>query len=60
MYMKPSTVFFMFKFKHCENIYSELYQYMHIVNGTFKYFITFLGENCIDKCDVIDFLRKNL
>ena len=58
--MKPSTVLFMFELKHCvENVYSELYQYTHIVNEKFKYFITLLGENCIiDKCAAVNFLRK--
>jgi len=42
-----------FTFKHCvENVYSELCQYMHIVNEKFKYFVILLDENCItDKCD---------
>ena len=31
LYMKPSTMLFMFKFKYCvENVYSELCQYTHI------------------------------
>ncbi|KYN21925.1 hypothetical protein ALC57_05691 [Trachymyrmex cornetzi] len=37
LYMKPSTVLFMFKLEHCvENVYSELCQYTHTVNGKFK------------------------
>jgi len=61
LYTKPSTMLFMFEFKHCvQNVYSELYsEYTHIVNENFKYFVTFLGENCIiDKCDAVYFLRK--
>ena len=59
LYMKPSTVLFMFELKHCvENVYSELCQSTHIVNEKYKYFVTLLSENCIIKCDAIDFLRK--
>ena len=60
LYIKPSTVLFMFKLKHCvQNEFSELCQYTYIVNKKFKYFVTFLGKNCIiDKCNAVDFLRK--
>ena len=59
LYIKPSTVLFMFELKHCvQNVFSELC-HTYIVNKKFKYFVTLLGENCIiDKCNAVDFLRK--
>jgi len=50
----------MFELKHCiENVYSKLYQYTHIVNEKFKYFVTLLGKNCIiDKYNTVDFCAK--
>jgi len=42
LYMKPSTMLFMFKLKHCvENVYSELWQYTYINE---KCFVTLLDE----------------
>ena len=33
LYIKPSTVLFMFELKHCvQNVFSELCQYTYIVN----------------------------
>ena len=60
LYIKSSTVLFMFELKHCvENVFSELCQYTYIVNKKFKYFVTLLGENCIiDKCNAVDFCAK--
>ncbi|XP_071571277.1 uncharacterized protein [Temnothorax nylanderi] len=66
MYMKSSTVLFLFKLEHCvEHEYFKLYQNTNEVNVKFNQFVTILRRNCItDKCDAARILRdvfdKNL
>ncbi|KYQ58435.1 hypothetical protein ALC60_02571 [Trachymyrmex zeteki] len=60
LYMKPSTMLFMFELEQCvEHVYSDLCQCTNSVSDKFKYFITYLRQNCImNKCDTINNLRK--
>jgi len=60
LYVKPSTVFFLFELEHCINhVYFRLCQSTHIVNKKFKHFVIYLRRNCItDKCDAANILRK--
>ena len=66
MYMKSSTVLFLFELEHCvEHEYFKLYQNTNEVNVKFNQFVTILRRNCItDKCDAARILRdvfdKNL
>ena len=59
MYMKPSTVLFLFELEHCvENVYFQLCQNTHGVCEKYKQFVTLLRRNCItDKCDAVRFLQ---
>ncbi|XP_071572514.1 uncharacterized protein [Temnothorax nylanderi] len=59
MYMKSSTVFFLFELEHCvENVYFQLCQNVHGVSEKFKQFVIILRRNCItDKCDAARTLR---
>jgi len=48
LYMKSSTVLFIFDLEHCINhTYFELYKNTYVVNEKFKQFITYLSQNCI-------------
>ncbi|XP_071642952.1 uncharacterized protein [Temnothorax longispinosus] len=60
LYMKPSTVLFLFELKHCfENVYFQLCQSVHGVSEKFKLFVTILHQNCItDKCSAVKILRE--
>ncbi|KYQ49776.1 hypothetical protein ALC60_11152 [Trachymyrmex zeteki] len=60
LYMKPKTMLFMFELEHCvEHVYFELCQYTHGISEKFKYFITFLRQNCINnQCDAANILHK--
>ena len=60
LYMKPSTVLFLFELEHCvENVYFQLCQNVHGVSEKFKQFATILRQNCItDKCDAVRILRE--
>ncbi|XP_077282729.1 uncharacterized protein LOC143908795 [Temnothorax americanus] len=60
LYMKPSTVLFLFELEHCvENVYFQLCQNVHGVSEKFKQFVTTLRQNCItDKCNAVTILRK--
>ncbi|KYQ50682.1 hypothetical protein ALC60_10225, partial [Trachymyrmex zeteki] len=60
LYLKPSTMFFMFELEQCvEHVYFDLCQCTNSVSDKFKYFITYLRQNCImNKCDAINILRK--
>jgi len=58
LHMKPKSILFMFEFEHCvEHGYFELYQYTH--GEKFKYFVTFLCQNCItNQWDAANILHK--
>jgi len=58
LYVKPSTILFLFTLEHCiEHVYFELCQNIH--SEKFKHFVTYLRRNCItDKCDAANILRK--
>jgi len=60
MYLKPSTILFLFKLDRCiEHAYSEICQYTYAVNETFRYFVTYLHQNYINnKRDAVNILRK--
>ncbi|XP_071634454.1 uncharacterized protein [Temnothorax longispinosus] len=61
LYMKPSTVLFLFELEHCvENVYFQLCQnVVHGVSEKFKQFVTILRQNCItDKCNAVTILRE--
>jgi len=60
LYMKSSTVLFMFELEHCINhVYFELSQKTHLTSEKFKQFVTYLRQNCItNKCDATIILRK--
>jgi len=60
LHMKPKTILFMFELEHCvEHVYFELCQYIHGVSEKFKYFVTFLRQNCItNQCDAANILHK--
>ena len=48
LYMKPTTMFFLFELEQCvEHVFYELNQYTHGVNKKFEYFVSFLRQNCI-------------
>ncbi|KAL6258228.1 hypothetical protein P5V15_010157 [Pogonomyrmex californicus] len=61
LYMKPSTVFFLFELEHCvEHVYYRLYENIYGVSEKFKQFINFLRRNCItDKHIAIKTLRES-
>jgi len=60
LYVKPSTILFLFTLEHCiEHVYFGLCQNTYVVNEKFKHFVTYLRRNCIiDKCDAANILRK--
>ncbi|XP_071578133.1 uncharacterized protein [Temnothorax nylanderi] len=60
LYMKPSTVLFLFELEHCvENVYFQLCQNVHGVSEKFKQFVAILRQNCIaDKCNAVRILRE--
>ncbi|XP_077257576.1 uncharacterized protein LOC143894813 [Temnothorax americanus] len=60
LYMKPSTVLFLFELEHCvENVYFQLCQNIHGVSEKFKQFVIILRQNCItDKCNAVRILRE--
>ncbi|XP_071648506.1 uncharacterized protein [Temnothorax longispinosus] len=60
LYMKPSTVLFLFELEHCvENVYFQLCQNIHGVSEKFKQFVTILRQNwIIDKCNAVKVLRE--
>jgi len=59
MYLKSSTILFLFKLDRCvEHIYSEICQYTYVVNEKFRYFVTYLHQNCNNKRDAVNILRK--
>ncbi|XP_071572841.1 uncharacterized protein [Temnothorax nylanderi] len=60
LYMKPSTVLFLFELEHCvENVYFQLCQNVHGVSEKCKQFVTILRQNCItDKCNAVRILRE--
>ncbi|KAL6255518.1 hypothetical protein P5V15_013855 [Pogonomyrmex californicus] len=61
LYIKPSTVFFLFELEHCvEHVYYWLYENIYGVSEKFKQFINFLRRNCItDKHIAIKTLRES-
>jgi len=60
LYMKSSTVLFMFELEHCINhAHFELCKNIYVVNEKFKQFVTYLRQNCIvNRFDAINILRK--
>jgi len=60
LYVKPSTILFLFTLEHCiEHVYFGLCQSTHMVSEKFKHFVTYLRRNCItNKCDAANILRK--
>lgn len=60
MYMKPSTLLFLFEIEHCvEHVYYQLYQTIHAVNDKYKYFVSILRRNCVaNKYDAMKLLRE--
>jgi len=58
--MKPITVLFLFKLEQCtEHVYYKLSQCTHGVSEKFKYFVSFLKQNCItSKRDAANTLHK--
>ena len=62
LYMKPSTILFLFELEHCiEHVYFGLYRNIHGVGEKFKQFVAFLRRNCItDKCEAAKILRESV
>jgi hypothetical protein len=60
LYMKPSTILFLFEIAPCvEHVYYQLYQNIHAVNEKYKYFISLLRRNSVNnKCDATKLLRE--
>ena len=60
MYMKPSTIIFLFEVASCvEHVYYQLYQNIHAVTEKYKYFVSHLRRNCVNnKCDAMKLLRE--
>ena len=60
IYMKPSTVHFMFDLEHSvEHAYNWLYQNTYSVSEKFKQFASYLHQNCINnKNDAAKSLRE--
>ena len=60
LYIKPITVLFLFKLEQCtEHVYCKLSQCTHGVSEKFKYFVSFLKQNCItSKRDAANTLHK--
>jgi len=60
LYMKSSTILFMFELEHCINhAYFELCKNTYVVNEKFKQFVTYLRQNCItNRFDAANILRK--
>ena len=58
--LQLKIIFFTFELEHCvEHIYFELCQHTHGVTEKFKYFVTFLRQNCItNQCDAANTLHK--
>ena len=58
--MKPTTVFFLFELEQCvEHAYYKLSQCTQDVSEKFKYFVSFLRQNCItSKRDTANTLHK--
>src|SRR5215469_4360619 len=55
---KPKTILFLFELEHCvEHTYYSLCQNTYDVSEKFKQFVTFLRQNCINKCDAAKILR---
>jgi len=60
LYMKSSTVLFMFELEHCINyVYFKLCKNTYVVNEKFKQFVTYLHQNCIiNKFDAAYFAQN--
>jgi len=60
LYMKSSTILFMFELEHCINhAYFELCKNTYVVNEKFKQFVTYVRQNCIaNRFDAANILRK--
>ncbi|XP_071634962.1 uncharacterized protein [Temnothorax longispinosus] len=60
LYMKPSTMLFIFELGQCvKHEYFKLYQNTHEVNMKFNQFVTILRRKCIiDRCNAANILRE--
>jgi len=60
LYMKSSTILFIFELEHCVNhVYFELCKNTYEVNEKFKKFVTYLQQNCVaNRFDAANILRK--
>jgi len=59
LYMKPTTVFFLFELEQCvQHVFYELSQYTHDVSKKFEYFVSLLRQNYINKSDAGNTLYK--
>jgi len=60
LYMKSSTILFIFELEHCVNhVYFELCKNTYEVNEKFKKFVTYLRQNCVaNRFDAANILRK--
>ncbi|XP_039308057.1 uncharacterized protein LOC120359263 [Solenopsis invicta] len=61
IYLKPTTMLFMFELEHCvEHVYYTLHQSIATATEKFKYFVTFLRQNfAMNKPDATELLRKS-
>ena len=57
--MKLLTILFMLELEQClEHVYFDLYQYTNSISEKFKYFVSYLCQNCImNKLEAVT-LRK--
>ena len=60
LYIKPIIILFLFKLEQCtEHVYYKLSQCTHGVSEKFKYFVSFLKQNCItSKRDAANTMQK--
>ena len=60
MYMKPSTVLFLFEIEHCvEHVYLWLCQNTQAVSNKFKHFVCIVQRNCVtNKSDAVKILQE--
>ena len=59
LYMKPTTVFFLFELEQCvQHVFYELSQYTHDVSKKFEYFVSLLRQNYINKSGAGNTLYK--
>jgi len=57
--MKSSTILFMLELeRYIEHEYSDLRHCTNSVSDKFKYFMTYLGQNCVMNKFAVNILRK--